>query len=299
MRFLVSTIDDVGGTFLSYLESNPAGYAAPVTTESDDGWYIDDVRVSGTVPNEVFLSIDQNVPIDGTGYITCSGITTPVCEPTRVSAAAIADPAASLAAGSLVRISGSPSQMPVCRDGSILYRWSDPATGRVLQEFSTDPDLEVAPLVTTSYRLEVACSQDQTCGASTTLTLPVYTGLDTGVFIRAEGTGTTSLRWLTPPLPSSLDPGTAALEFRIYRGLFGGANGRIDADFSSSLPSPLSCLGRRTGVGAGLENVFSDTGAPAPGAGEGLYYLVGVTTRQGLSLGDMTSGPRTTSVSCP
>jgi hypothetical protein len=250
------------------------------------------------VPNEVFLTIDQHVPIDGAGYASCTGITTPVCDPARVSAAANADPAVSLAPGSLVRLSGAASQMPVCRDGSILYRWSDPSSGRVLQELSTDPDLEVAPLATTTYRLEVACSQDQACGAATSFTLPVYTGLDTGVFLRLEGTATSSLKWLTPPLPASLDTG-APLEFRVYRGLFGGANGRIDADFSANLPSPLACLGTRTGVGAGVENVFSDTGAPAPGAGGGLYYLVGVTTRQGLSLGDMTSGPRTTSITCP
>jgi hypothetical protein len=156
----------------------------------------------------------------------------------------------------------------------------------------------VAPAATTAYRLEVACSQDLACRKETTLTLQVYSGFDAGVFVRAEGTGTTSLRWVTPVLPASLDTG-AAPDYRIYRGLFGGANGRIDADYSSALPSPIACLERRTGLGAGQENLFTDSGAPALAAGTGHYFLVSIQTRQGLALGNMTSGQRTTTVSCP
>jgi hypothetical protein len=296
LRYVVSTIDDVSGTFVSYLESQ---YAVPVTTQSEDGWYIDDVRVTGTVPQEIFLSIDNKVPMDGAGYASCATGLGPICDPARVVASAASEPASSPAPGAIVRLNGSASQVPVCRDGAPVYRWSEAATGRVLQEFSTDADLEVAPIATTTYRLEVACSQDFACRGQTTLSVSVYSGRDAGVFVRAEGAATTTLRWVTPALPASIDPG-AAPTYRVYRGPFGGASGRIDGDFSASLPSPLACLATLTGVPAGSENSYPDGSAPAPAAGTGHYYLVGIQTRAGLSLGEASSGAvRLTSVSCP
>jgi hypothetical protein len=168
-----------------------------------------------------------------------------------------------------------------------------------LQEYSTDADLEVAPTATTTYRLEVACSQDFACRRETTLTVPVYSGRDAGLFVRAEGAATTTLRWVTPVLPPSIDPG-AAPQYRVYRGPFGGANGRIDADFSAALPSPLACLVTVAGAPAGSENSYPDSAAPALAAGTGYYYLVGIQTKAGLSLGEASSGAlRTTSVTCP
>jgi len=301
VRYVISTIDDVADTFISYLESNPPGFAATVTTQSDDGWYIDDIRVTGTVPIEVFLNIDSAVPIGGAAYAgaVCPAGLTGVCDAPQVVARAAADPALSFAPGSLVRLSGAASEMPVCQNGSILFRWSDVASGRVLQEFSTDPTLDVAPTQTTTYRLEVACSQDPACRKETTLSVPVYSGRDAGVFVRAEGAATTTLRWVTPTLPASIDPGPAPT-YRVYRGPFGGANGRIDGDFSASLPSPLACLATLTGVPAGSENAYPDSGAPAPAAGTGYYYLVGIQTKAGLSLGEASSSAvRTTSVTCP
>jgi hypothetical protein len=301
VRYVISTIDDVAGTFTSYLESSPPGFAATVTTQSDDGWYIDDIRLTGTVPNEVFLNIDDSVPIGGAAYAgaICPTGLTGLCDPAQVVASAAASPAVSLAPGSLVRLSGAASAMPVCQNGTILFRWSDSATGRVLQEFSTDPTLDVSPTQTTTYRLEVACSQDAACRKETTLTVQVYSGRDAGVFVRAEGAATTTLRWLTPTLPASIDPG-AAPTYRVYRGPFGGANGRIDGDFSANLPSPLACLATVAGVPAGSENSYPDGSAPALAAGTGYYYLVGIQTKAGLSLGEASNAaPRTTSVTCP
>ncbi len=297
IRYVVSTADDVEGTFTTWID--PVGsFGLSTSTQSDDGWYIDDINVTGTVPVEVFLSIDEGRPIDGAPYpgASCALVsdTGPVCDPLRVTAVASASPAASFAPGSAVRISGSGSQMPVCRDGSILYRWSEAASGAVLQEFSTDPDVDVAPAATTAYRLEVACSRDQTCRAQTTLSVPVYTGRDLGLSIQVQGTAASTVRWTTPSLPSNLlNPGATPF-YRVYRGTFSNTS-RIDAPLTT-----LACLGRQAGAAAGGNNTFTEASAPAISPGAGLYYLVGIETNGGLSLGERSSGvTRTTTAVCP
>jgi hypothetical protein len=289
LRFVVSTIDDVSNTFISYVESSAFGTSVPDDTQSDDGWYIDDISLTGTVANEVFLSIDTNDPEGdpgGPGFISCptDPEVDPICDPGQVVADIEAEPPVSFAPGTSVRLVGSGSRVPLCRDGTALYRWSEGS--QVLQEFSTDADLDVAPAVTTTYRLEVACSQDLTCKAETTFTLPVYSGVNTGVFVEATGTNTT-LSWLTPPLPASLDPSTVP-DYVLYRG-----------DLTTGSPfdfSDLTCLGLVPGDP--VENSTDDISTPT--AGTGFAYLVGIETLQGFLLGESSSGAqRTTSVACP
>jgi hypothetical protein len=302
LRFVVSTIDDVD-TFISYIERFDGGtalYGRDPQVQSDDGWYIDDIRVTGTVPEEVFLTIDRSVPLtvppsprfEGAVCPTDPGSTLGYCDPAQVQAIPSASPPYSLAPGSLVHLNGAGSQMSVCRNGTILYRWREGT--KVLQEFSTNPTVEVTPAATTTYALEVACSQDLSCSRSATLTVPVYTGVDTGVSVTAQNPGNTELRWLTPPLPAPLDTGLAA-QFRVLRGGFGVGFTPINADFSD-----MCLLGTVTGGTAGQVNTFFD--ATVPAARSGLYYLVGIQTSLGLSLGEGSAGGRAapaTSPACP
>ena len=316
IRWIVTTIDDIDAFFISYLEPNDI--ALDVDLEADDGWYIDDIQVTGTVATEISLAIDQHgtcagtgdpcladvtcdlanpgdvcvpaVPIDGAGFIGCPTDVAGICDPAGVVAAVSAEPAASVAPGSMVLLRGAASQMPVCREGIPLYRWTDGST--VLQEFSSDPDIAVSPSVTSTYGLEVACSQDFTCSDLANITVPVYSGVNAGMFVTAERSpASIQMMWLTPTLPASLTPDVTPPEFCTFRGGFDSTT-RIDADFSD-----VTCLGCQAGVDAGMENISIDSTDPGPGTG--LYYLISIDTRQGLSLGSGTDGPRTTTEVCP
>ncbi len=308
IRFVASTAADVGGSFNSYMEPTApsVGTGSGASLSTDDGWYIDDIIVTGTVPVEVFLTVDKKVSIGDSlqnpllryegaicpaDTVVPGGFNLPACDPGGVVAVAAAQPSASLAPGRLVRLTGSASQMALCPDGTIFYRWSEADTGRVLQEFSTDPDIDVAPFSSTSYRLEVACSQDLSCGSEDTLLVSVYSGVNAGMFVTAEQIpASIRMRWLTPNLPPSLEAAVSP-EFCTFRGGFGSTS-RIDGDFSD-----LACLGCQPGASVGLENVETDDAQPGPGTG--LYYLISIETLQGQNLGEMTSGPRTTPVPCP
>ena len=96
-------------------------------------------------------------------------------------------------------------------DGTILYRWSNSDTGEEIQGFSTDPDIGVSPAATTSYMLDVACSQEQSCGDSVSITVPVYDGVNAGMRLAISGRSPTTLEWFTPPLPAVFDLGTHGL----------------------------------------------------------------------------------------
>ncbi len=295
IRFIVSTIDDVDGFFLSYFETefgDPG--TSPEDLQSDDGWYIDDIQITGTVAEEVSLSIDREIPLTdppGPRYAgaVCpadAGATDPICVQGLVTAIPSASPSTSFAPGSLITLNGSASQMPVCIGGTILYRWNEGSTA--LQPFSTNPKVLVSPLASTTYTLDVACSQDLTCAKTDAVTVLVYSGINTGVDVTVTDTG---LSWLTPPLPPTLDTGLAA-QFGVLRGEFGGAFGPIDADFSDQCS-----LGDLPGAAPGQENLFSD--ATLPGAGTGLYYLVSIDTAIGPSLGEGSAGKRAGPASPP
>ncbi len=159
----------------------------------------------------------------------------------------------------------------------------------MLQPCTTDPEVLVSPSVSTTYTLEVACSQAPACASTEEVTVLVYSGINTGVDVTVTDA---DLSWLTPPLPPTLDTGLPA-QFGVLRGEFGGAFGPIDADFSDQ----CSLVADLDGMDPGQENLFSD--ATLPGAGTGLYYLVFIDTALGPSLGEGSAGKRAVPASPP
>jgi len=52
-RFVTTTLDDSLGTYISYAENYGHGPPAiPSSLDIDDGWYIDSISVTNTVPLE-------------------------------------------------------------------------------------------------------------------------------------------------------------------------------------------------------------------------------------------------------
>jgi hypothetical protein len=248
IRFLATTIEVGSGTTLQGVFGwNP--------TPADDGWYIDDIRVSNTLTSPATVTVDT---ANRTGLPGCG----PIC--TGVTAALSASPPATAAPGQVTELDASASFTDRCADGLLQFRFWDDRNGNgelgdagdlVLRTWSEDPIFTQAPNVTTRYGVEVRCSSLPSClGAATALvTVPCpSTGNARVPFDQTLGFASkTQLAWTTSERVDVVRGDLGAL-----RSSAGQFNGTVDA-----------CL-------ANDQTVSSITDATPPGAGSGKYYLV-------------------------
>jgi hypothetical protein len=132
----------------------------------DDGWYIDDVRVTDTLTSPATLSADT-VPRSPTGCVDC----------TTVTASLSSTPAGSPAPGQPVTLSASGSSADSCLNGALQFRFFKDANlngqynegiDPILRDWTDNSGLLDAPLVDTTYGVSVRCSSDITCESTTT-----------------------------------------------------------------------------------------------------------------------------------
>ncbi|MCP3978372.1 MAG: hypothetical protein GY716_03430 [bacterium] len=151
-RFITSGIKF--GSFASYEQLfgfNP--------DPGDDGWWIDDVEITHTLQSPATIVNDDsdNGALPGCGT-TCDGVT----------AVLALDPAATLGApGRPVELDASASFAADgrCLDGTLQYRFSSDLDG-LLRDYTDDALLIDAPLLATTYTVDVRCSSDATCNGS-------------------------------------------------------------------------------------------------------------------------------------
>ncbi len=248
LRFLTTTIEISNAvTMQQSLSWNPI--------EADDGWYIDDIRVSGALVSPATLTVDT---ADRTGLPACG----PVC--TTAAAILAASPPATGAPGQVTELRASDSFVDRCADGILQFRfWEDvngngvPGDGedRLLRSWSEDPTLLQAPAVTTRYALEMRCSSLPSCGASTS----------TLVTVPCPSTGT------------ARTPFGQAIAFASKAQLSWAFAAPVDV-IRGDLAALRAGGGQFTGtVDACLVNdvtASSVNDATAPAAGAGKYYLV-------------------------
>jgi hypothetical protein len=136
----------------------------------DDGWWIDDVRITNT------LSLPATVVNDTDVFagVACGAL----CN--TVTPSLVADPTGLPAPGQVVALSAVASTADKCLNGTIQYRFcisadndcADPQD-TILRSFTDNPDLIDAPANTTKYAVDVRCSSLPSCAASTSVTVPV------------------------------------------------------------------------------------------------------------------------------
>src|SRR6185503_12838585 len=126
--------------------------------EADDGWYIDDIKVTNTLTSAATVTVDT---ADRTSLPGCG----PVC--TAVTAGLSASPPTTGAPGQLAELDASSSFADRCTDGVLEFQfWADlngngilgDAGDHLLRGFTTDPVILQAPDRTTRYGVEVRCS---------------------------------------------------------------------------------------------------------------------------------------------
>lgn len=168
VRFLATTIDG-DDQFFSYLEPAPVSWAPPDSSH-DDGWYVDDVQLSGLVPNELVFTIDT---VDGKDGISqsCPAPASTVCS--LVGLAVSASPSATNAPGTTVNLTAAGSAVG-CSIGETQFRWL--RNGIEVQPFSTDTTLVDGPQLDTTYTVQARCSSNHACASSTSTTVRVYDG---------------------------------------------------------------------------------------------------------------------------
>ncbi len=140
----------------------------------DDGWWIDDVRVTNTLVNPATITSDDknNDALPGCGN-TCN----------TISARLTSDPAGSSAApGRIVELSALESMADRCLNGVLQYRFwidgngsgsgGDPAD-TLLRGWTDNPEILDAPQPRTSYVADVRCSTAISCADSAALSVEV------------------------------------------------------------------------------------------------------------------------------
>ena len=133
-------------------------------TPGDDGWYIDDIRVTNTLTSAATVRVDT---ADRSALPGCPA----ACS--SLSASLAADPNPSSVPGEPIVLDASASEADTCPGGSLLYRFwydrngdgvlgSDPGD-KVLRSWTDAPILLHAPHYTSRYAVEVQCASQRTC----------------------------------------------------------------------------------------------------------------------------------------
>ncbi|HZI94648.1 MAG TPA: thrombospondin type 3 repeat-containing protein [Patescibacteria group bacterium] len=292
LRWVTSNSGGWGfGVTRSALE--PASGAAYQYFEGDDGWWIDDIKLTDLrVLPSIFADEVE------TGTATCTvGTNTANCGVVSI------DVAGSVALGSRRLLTLDSLLQPVsldarhtvaaddpatvgvtegaCENGILETQWSqlDPngVVIDVLSAFSPGAEVKVAPSRDTVYRVDVRCSSDPACLASKDVLVKVYTGDGSDLNATYDATGsqveglvvtggaTATLSWMSRPQP----PGIAGYD--VFRYLSGTSTG---VDVFSGGTFDGSCFANavpQTAPGTNASTTDTDT----PPVGRTFMYQVG------------------------
>jgi hypothetical protein len=149
LRFLVSTIK-------VYDHTDPINLGFPADRFYDDGWYIDDVRISNTLTSPATFAADTK---DNSSLPACP------LNCTSVTASLAAEPAITVAPGQPVSLDASASVANACIGGVLQFRFY--VNGVLARDWSDNAFLSDAPLADTSYDVSVRCSTKTDCMGTT------------------------------------------------------------------------------------------------------------------------------------
>jgi hypothetical protein len=205
--------------------------------EADDGWWVDEVRISDTLTSGATVSVD-NAP--NTGLPGCAG------DCTSVTAALVADPPGVLPApGQVVELNAATSVANSCL-GTLQYQFSK--NGTVIRTWTDNPILVDAPSSTTTYGVEARCTSAPGCDDSVNLLVQVT--------CPASGN-------LGGPFPNILAPDKNQL-------IWSGAQ---TYNYGNGLLSALSTSYPTIGTGTGVGPATSHSTAGTPPANNGWWWL--------------------------
>jgi len=244
----------------------------------DDGWYVDDVRVTSTLTNAATIAPD----VDAVTPLPCLACGS-------INASLAATPSSTGAPGNVVTLDASGSTVDACLTGRTQYQfWVDQNGNGIagdsgdilLSDFSDVPTLPVAPDASQQFAVIAACPGEPLCDTdgSATAVAPVTVSCPSGItrsafgqtiyvekgrgLFNTNGYFNTEIHWAAPK------------GFNWVRGcLFGTCNGggaslRGLGTFSGTIDK---CLSSPTAGSSVIDDGFND---PAPRTGNNWFYLI-------------------------
>jgi hypothetical protein len=245
-------------------------------TIGDEGWYLDNIAITGALQSQAAPLADVKTPPAG----TCPS---KACDATQgdsgfnVSLTFAEDLADGIVvAGEKLIVSAAATTNPGgCVGGGAQYRFF--RDNLLVQDWSSTPTYVDTPAADAVYRVQARCSLDATCTSSATASasnsrsLQVYSGDGNDIFLSLSHdrvSGVTTLSW-----PARLQP-PAVSGFEVYRGT------QTDDGLSSTAAAPdanlstLATLSCFLANGAPGTNVTITTSLQ-PAVNTSLYFLAG------------------------
>jgi len=306
------------GTSRSFIE--PSSGSPYFAYDQDDGWYIDDIRVTdarqqkGSIqpdPDDGLTSCPSQgdtancgtitVNITGSAVDVTAGDTVLFAQNANVGAQVLLDARQSVAdAGA------------GCLSGILEYRWvqlsdHNGSVVNTLQDYSPDATASTAVLGDATYRVDVRCTSDSTCTASKEVSVLAYTGdavdigsevasyspigiLD-GIYVEHDrATDTATISWRARPQP----PGVSGYDlFRRTQTAIGAAvlNGAGDPFATDKFQG--TCLTNAIAqTAAGTRTTTTNVASTLP-AGQAWLYMVGHSSNNTLAIAPLGRRPST------
>jgi hypothetical protein len=233
----------------------------------DDGWWVDDIRLTGVIETQASPQADTRTPQAS----TCPANAADNC----IETAAGSDRGYTVALtfqdsnndgvvekGETLLFSSAATTNPGgCARGVTEYRFLK--DGAVMQDFSANATVKDAPVSDATYQVIAHCSSDTSCTSLSGATQPVkvYTGDSMDIDIRLThvlGTGVTTISWTARPQPAPM------IGYDAFRG--------TAPNVSAATWTTQACnLGAATPVGG----TISATNSTTPASGSVLYFAVG------------------------
>jgi hypothetical protein len=260
--------------------------------DTDDGWWLDDILVTGAIQTQITPNPDVKAPLPGTCPAACNpavgdGGTTPVL------ALHDDDGDGIIERGEKITLDAGASTLPGgCSNGVAQFRFE--RDNLVVQDWSTNNLFIDAPLKDAVYKVKVRCSANVACVSATGATSQalVYTGDGNDIVLTMTQPSPTgaSINWTARPQLTSVDG------YDVFRGFTNAYNG--DPNLAT-----LTCFATNVPQAAvGTPLSVSDASIP-PGPGIGVwYYLVGHSPKAGGfdALGRKSTGTiRIAPIACP
>jgi hypothetical protein len=233
--------------------------------DTDDGWWIDDIKITGAITTQITPIPDTKTPLAGTCPAACNsgvgdGGTTPVLVLHDDNGDGVVE------RGERLVLDASGSSLPGgCSGGVPQFRFE--RDGVVVQDWSTSSTFVDAPVKDASYKAKVRCSSNTACASvvGAVSQALVYTGDGNDIVLSGAHDvsvrSTVVLSWPARPQLSSVDG------YDVFRGFFNVFNG--DPNLTT-----LTCLSPNVPQQA-VGNTVSVSDPAIPSLGGCYYYLVG------------------------
>jgi hypothetical protein len=240
----------------------------------DEGWWIDDIQVTGGLQSAAGLLADTKAPGPGTCPVTCNpasgdggfNVSLQVSD---------ADGDGVVIEGEKILVAATGTTNPGgCVGGGAQYRFfrNGSTNADVVQDWSSNPTFNDNPTTDATYRVQVRCSTFPSCistvtSAASTQVVPVFTGdsLDINLTLSHDRTtSTTTIAWLSRP-QSALVSG-----YDFYQGTIASSG-----DVNQNTLTGIACASGNIAQVLPLGTNLTRTDTVNPSAGQARYFLVG------------------------